>query len=204
MAAPEDVLKVDADAAPVDAWDDPGQRHRLGERLRRLRRMRGLTLQQVATEVDLSPSFLSMLERGQADVALSRLSRLSAHYGVNAGDLLRDDDESTIPTLRQPHEGTLIDRGPGVTYRLLLSESQGVQIVHVGFAARSGFRDALVHKGQDFCWITEGELTLLYGDVEYQIRAGQLVSYGGTTPHAFRNDGDLPAEMIGFINPPFW
>lgn len=166
--------------------------------------MRSLTLQEVARQVALSPSFLSMLERGQADIALSRISRLALFYGVTASDLLMEEDATARPSLVLPHDGTLIDRGPGVAYRLLWSGRYGVQVAHVSFAPRSGFRDVLAHTGQDFCWVIRGELVLLYGGDEYVAQAGQMVTYEGAKPHAFRNDGHEPAEMIGFINPPYW
>ena len=71
--------------------------HILGARLKRLRLQRRLTLQEVGGSVDLSHSFLSMLERGQADISLARVHRLATFYGVPLSELLIEDQEGAQP-----------------------------------------------------------------------------------------------------------
>ena len=191
----------DATESPLD--EDP-QRRRLGERLRRLRHLRKLTIEQVAGEVDLSMSFLSMLERGQADISLSRFSRLADFYKISASELLLDNDSSAVPTIISPEDSQLIDRGPGVTYRLLTGDHFGAQAMLATFEPGASFRDVLAHKGRDFGWVISGELVLLYSDREYVIEERQFVEYDASKPHAIRNDRDRPAEMIAFMNAPYW
>jgi len=158
----------------------------------------------LAKEVDLSPSFLSMLERGQADISLSRFVRLAEYFGIRASDLLLDEETRRQPNVVDDGDGTLIDRGPGVTYRLLTQDRSGAQVVRVRFEPRARFKDMLVHSGVDFCWILSGKLMLLYGDHEYELHRGQLVSYEASTPHAFSNESDNPAELLGFVTPAYW
>ncbi|WP_236795494.1 XRE family transcriptional regulator [Amycolatopsis sp. GM8] len=180
------------------------RQRRLGERLRRLRHLRKLTIEQVAGEVDLSMSFLSMLERGQADISLSRFSRLADFYKISASELLVEDETGAGPTIVEPERLQLIDRGEGVTYRLLQSDYSGAQAVLVTLEPGASFRDVLAHKGRDFGWVISGELVLLYSDREYVIEARQFVEYDASKPHALRNDGEQRAEMIAFMNSPYW
>src|SRR5207247_8405666 len=97
----------------------------LGERLRRLRRMRRLTLQEVGVAVELSPSFLSMVERGQADISISRFARLAAFYGIRPSELMLEDPSRHAPTVSRLEEGITIDRGAGIAYRLLPNAPAG-------------------------------------------------------------------------------
>jgi len=60
---------------------------RLGARLRRLRRERGLSLGEVAKATDISVSFLSHVENGKSDITFMRLERLVAVYGASLMDL---------------------------------------------------------------------------------------------------------------------
>jgi transcriptional regulator with XRE-family HTH domain len=60
---------------------------RLGARLRRLRRERGLSLGEVAKATDISASFLSHVENGKSDITFMRLDRLVALYGASLMDL---------------------------------------------------------------------------------------------------------------------
>jgi transcriptional regulator with XRE-family HTH domain len=60
---------------------------RLGARLRRLRRERGLSLDEVARATNISASFLSHVENGKSDITFMRLERLVALYGKSLMDL---------------------------------------------------------------------------------------------------------------------
>lgn len=197
------VVMPDVEQADVSAEDVPS-RKRLGGRLRRLRQLQKLTIEQVADATGLSMSFLSMLERGQADISLSRFRRLAEFYDISASELLREDGAGAGPTIVSPQDLQLIDRGVGVTYRLLSSDHYGVQVMLVTFEPGSSFRDALAHKGRDFGWVISGEVVLVYGDSEYTIAERQFVEYDGSQPHAFRNDSQERSEMIAFMNAPYW
>lgn len=60
---------------------------RLGARLRRIRRERGLSLGEVAKATDISMSFLSHVENGKSDITFMRLERLIGFYGATLMDV---------------------------------------------------------------------------------------------------------------------
>jgi quercetin dioxygenase-like cupin family protein len=166
--------------------------------------MKGLTLEQAADSVGLSPSFLSMVERERADISLQRFCRLASFYGIRPSELLLDEDSTGMPARVLPDEGLFIDRGPGVRYRLLPNAPFGIQVIHVQFQPRSQFQDVLAHKGEDFCWVIEGEVDLLYGGETYRVATGEAISYSAQTPHSFRNPHKRSAEIVAFVTPPYW
>jgi predicted transcriptional regulator/DNA-binding XRE family transcriptional regulator len=59
-----------------------------GQRLRHLRRARGLTLGDLSAAVGKAPSVLSLLENGRREPKLSLIEQLAAALGVPASDLL--------------------------------------------------------------------------------------------------------------------
>jgi transcriptional regulator with XRE-family HTH domain len=65
-----------------------GNRRRLGSELRRLRRLRSLSLRQVAATIGLSPSTLSGGERGQRPIGPGTLSELRVLYEVPLRQLI--------------------------------------------------------------------------------------------------------------------
>ena len=74
-----------------DRSDDPGAYTRsLGERLRAVRRQRGLSLEAVdrASKREFKDSALSAYERGDRTISVPRLRRLAELYGTTVDDLL--------------------------------------------------------------------------------------------------------------------
>jgi transcriptional regulator with XRE-family HTH domain len=57
--------------------------------LRELRHQRGATLVEVAEATRLSPSSLSLIERGLSDFGVTKLARLANYYGTQIEHLLR-------------------------------------------------------------------------------------------------------------------
>lgn len=65
----------------------------LGPRLRRLRRELGLTQQAMADDLEISPSYVALIERNQRPVTADMLLRLARTYRLEIGDLASEDGE---------------------------------------------------------------------------------------------------------------
>lgn len=65
------------------------QRQRIGPAVRRLRRSRGLTLDELADEAEVSPSHLSRLERSQTLPSFPVLAKIADALGVDVNEFVR-------------------------------------------------------------------------------------------------------------------
>jgi transcriptional regulator with XRE-family HTH domain len=76
---------------------DDGYGRRVGERLRLIRRQKGLSLQDVeaSSGQEFKASVLGAYERGERAISVPRLHRLAAFYNVPADQLLPRDDADT-------------------------------------------------------------------------------------------------------------
>lgn len=73
----------------------------LGPRLRRLRRELGLTQQAMADDLEISPSYVALLERNQRPVTADLLLRLARTYRLEIGDLASEDGEDYARRLNE-------------------------------------------------------------------------------------------------------
>jgi transcriptional regulator with XRE-family HTH domain len=89
---------------------DDGYGRRVGERLRTIRRQKGLSLQDVeaGSGQEFKASVLGAYERGERAISVPRLHRLAAFYNVPADQLLpRDDaDPRVVDLTEQPGSAT--------------------------------------------------------------------------------------------------
>jgi predicted transcriptional regulator/transcriptional regulator with XRE-family HTH domain len=63
----------------------------MGPRIKRLRRELGLTQQAMAGDLDISPSYVALIERNQRPVTADLLLRLVRSYGLDMGDFAVDE-----------------------------------------------------------------------------------------------------------------
>jgi transcriptional regulator with XRE-family HTH domain len=175
----------------------------LGARLQALRKAKRMSLKEVADQVGVSRSFLSLLERGETDLSLTRFSRLAEFYGVHPSDLLLELSRPPLdPDMSSIADARTIDRGAGVEYRLIQEDHP--QIVFVRIAPGAAFSDLTAHRGDDVWLVLEGSPTLLYGNHEYPVAAGTRLRFSATLPHGWSNTGKRPAVLVALCTSPYW
>ena len=72
----------------------------MGPRLKNMRRELGLTQANMASDLDISPSYIALMERNQRPVSAETLLKLATVYRVNIADLAGDDSEETAARLQ--------------------------------------------------------------------------------------------------------
>lgn len=73
----------------------------IGPRLRRIRREQGMTQARMAEELDISPSYLNLIERGQRPATAQFLIKLAAAFDVDIRALASDTEHHALGELRQ-------------------------------------------------------------------------------------------------------
>jgi transcriptional regulator with XRE-family HTH domain len=69
-------------------------RQQLGQRLRHLRRVRGYTQERLAEHIDISPKYLSSIERGAENPTLDLLGRLAKGLQVDLYELFQGEPDA--------------------------------------------------------------------------------------------------------------
>ncbi|MFZ3178192.1 MAG: helix-turn-helix domain-containing protein, partial [Methylovirgula sp.] len=72
-----------------------------GARLKRLRRERQVTQARMAEELDVSASYLNLMERNQRPITVQVLIRLADVYGVDPREFMEGDANQTIGEIEQ-------------------------------------------------------------------------------------------------------
>jgi transcriptional regulator with XRE-family HTH domain len=169
-----------------------------------LRRRQGYSLEKAAELSKLSPSFLSAVERGKSDISLRRLARLAALYSLDVASLLQYELRQPVPQFFPAESRVSIDRGDDIDYRRLRLPGIEFEWITVTLKAGSAFRDTLAHPGFDIVHVPFGDVVVVYGGVEYTMRAGDTGVWPGNVPHSFRNDTDSPASFVAAVTQTVW
>ena len=81
----------------------------LGPRLRRLRRELGLTQQAMAGDLDISPSYIALLERNQRPVTAELLIRLVRTYQLDMAELATEDADNYAKRIAEVMRDPLLE-----------------------------------------------------------------------------------------------
>jgi transcriptional regulator with XRE-family HTH domain len=175
------------------------QRALIGAKLRAMRRDRGMTLAEAAAASGLSRSFISMVESGSSEIAVSRLIRLADAYGALVADLLADVHGTATAEFVASGEGHVVPGRPdGVTVEYLASGSWPVQPFRVSLP-EGGTLENLVHPGAEFLHCVAGSLVLTVAGSEYPMSPGDTIVIPDHAEHSYRNTGGGEATLIGGV-----
>jgi len=67
----------------------------VGNRIRIIRRQKGLTQAQLAEKSDLSDNFIGLIERGEGHPTIPTISKIADALGVKLNEFFADDEESS-------------------------------------------------------------------------------------------------------------
>jgi transcriptional regulator with XRE-family HTH domain len=182
-------------SAPVESAPLPGQR------FRRLRTRRGLSLAQVARATKVSVGFLSALERGQMRSSISTLRRIARFYGTNILSLFETAAEN--PRLVRPGQRKVLETTPGVRMELL-AWGQTVMEPHLfRIKPGGGSGESYSHEGEEFLHILRGDFEIWLNSKEhYRLKPGDSLYFESSTPHRWRNPGRSETWLLWVNTPP--
>lgn len=174
----------------------------LGNRLRELRKERGLTLRQLAAIVEVSPGLLSQIENGTTDPSLTTVRKLAAAFGTTLAEMFSDDAPTVHVT--RPGERRQLRRQNGHILYDRLTPGRGDLEVLLGRLGpgESSSDEPWAHASTECALVLSGSVTVEVDGNRYSLRAGESVTFDSRLPHRYLNDGDVRAEYVVAVTPP--
>jgi DNA-binding transcriptional MerR regulator/quercetin dioxygenase-like cupin family protein len=181
--------------APADARQSPGQR------FRRLRLKRGLSLAQVASGTGVSVGFLSALERGQMHSSVGTLRRIARFYKTNIMSLVETNGDA--PTLVRPSERKILETNNKVRMELLAWGNTAMEPHLFRIKPGGGSGESYTHEGEEFLHVVRGEFEIWLQNVgHYRLKAGDSLYFESSTPHRWKNPGRSESWILWVNTPP--
>jgi transcriptional regulator with XRE-family HTH domain/mannose-6-phosphate isomerase-like protein (cupin superfamily) len=198
----------------------------LGAALRAARESRGLSLRELARQVDVSPSFVSQVELGKANPSVGTLYALVSVLGVSLNELLGGPADAVPdpaggaaaagpaaaaggpggwPRIDQPvvraRERSRVQMS-GVAWERLTVDDPLVDFLHVEYGPGSAScppDDMVRHGGREYGVIVSGRLEVQVGFETYTLEPGDSIHFDSSTPHRLSNPHDEPCTAVWFV-----
>jgi len=181
--------------APPDAARVPGQR------FRRLRTRRGLSLAQVARATGVSVGFLSALERGQMRSSIATLRRIARFYRTNILSFFEAAEEN--PRLVRPAQRKILETTPGVRMELLAWGHTAMEPHLFRVRPGGGSGESYAHEGEEFLHVLRGDFEIWLNSGEhYHMKPGDSLYFESSTPHRWKNPGRSETWLLWINTPP--
>ena len=175
---------------------------RLSERIRELREIFDLTVEEMAAETGVAVEKYIEYESNGENIPISVLYHISQKFNVDLSEILTGESArlSTIQICRRG-KGKTIDRFPGYVFESLAPRFTQKVMEPLLVTLSPGEPDAALvrHGGQEFNLVLEGLIVIVYDDKEYVLNAGDAVYFDPTHPHGQKAIGTTKARFLTVI-----
>ena len=185
----------------------------LGARLRVARERKGFTVRGLARYVGVSPSLVSQIERGRVMPSVGTLYNIANQLELVVDDLFRDASAPREDRVRSSTDArNPVQRGrnrnsirlaEGVRWERLTPqpdpEVEFLYVVYEAGAASCGEDSLIRHGGKEYAYMMSGRLGIKIGFEEFELGAGDSITFDAQMPHRLWTIGKKPAEAIWVV-----
>lgn len=173
-------------------------------RIRELREIAGLSIEDLARELEISPETYTEFESGECDISVSYLYEIANKFHVELTAILTGEN----PKL---HTFSHVKNGKGVTVERrkdYLYQSLAPNFVRkraepflVTVAPKPDDEPIArnSHYGQEFNYLLKGSLLVVIGDNELILNEGDSLYFDSHHPHGMKALNGEPAEFLAII-----
>ena len=176
----------------------------IGDRLKNLRLLRGLTQEELADRCELSKGFISQVERNLASPSIATLTDLLEGLGCTLREFFSDDSgEKTVYTrgdmfVKEDRE-TLKGR---ITWLVPNAQKNSMEPILVELGPGGECDEMPPHEGEEFGYVISGTVTLLTGTARQKVSQGESFCLHPRSAHTLKNETTHTARFIWVTDPP--
>ena len=175
----------------------------IGNRIRELRILNGLTQEELADRSELSKGFISQIESEQTSPSIATLVDLLECLGTNLQDFFNDKIEEKIVFTKDDYF-TSEDEDLGNIINWIVPNAQKNEmepiLITLSGSGKSEQHDP--HEGEEFGYILEGSVSLHLGDSVYKVKKGESFYFEPKRVHFIENANERPAKFLWISTPP--
>lgn len=174
----------------------------LGPRLQRLRKDKGLTLDDLARLSGVSRSMLSQIERSQANPTVATVWALAEALHIEMAELLGVGQRTASPRIAVASAAFTPEMrsDDGLCVLKILSPAERVGSIewYDLRIARGGMLRSAAHArgSMEHLTVLAGRLVVEAGDERTEVLEGMTARYPADIPHCIANDGDSDAQAL--------
>lgn len=188
---------------------------RLGAKLKAARERNGVSVRGLARSVDVSPSLISQIENGLVMPSVGTLHAMVSELGIGLDELFPGKPKPPANAhqtplmsdrpgpVRRRSNREVIRLADGVRWELLTpTPDPELEFLYVAYeaGAESCEEDMLVrHGGMEYAYLLSGRLGVRIGFNQYELGAGDSISFDAQNPHRLWAIGNKPAVAIWAI-----
>ena len=176
---------------------------RLGERIRTIRKGKGIKIRQLSTRSGLTDSSISMIENEKISPSMTTVHKIAMALGVHPIEFFEIEKHKKCIVTRKGQRKQLEFGTSDNALEYLVKDGSGTRneifISYLGPTQKS-FNEPITHKGCKFGYVLSGSVELELGNEKVRLNKGDSISFEAITPHLWKSAENKESKTLWVIN----
>ena len=189
------------------------EKNKIGAKVKLVRENRKLSIEDVSERTNLPAAQIQSIEDGSLVPNLTPLIKIARVLGVRLGTFM-DDDENLGPVVARAQDKKEVtrfsDRGNAVNSDLdfyTLAQNKAGRhmdpfVIDI-FPSSEEEVKLSTHEGEEFIYVLEGEIEVVYGKDSFIVGKGDSIFYDSVVPHHLHASGENSAKILAVLYTPY-
>ena len=174
----------------------------IGERIRALRILRGLTQKELADRCDLSKGFISQLESDQAAPSLDTLGDILVVLGISFADFFSSGASDSPVYKNDDMFEKRLENGGNITWLVATAQAHSMEPILLELPSGEKTETDTPHVGEEFGYVLSGSIYLHLGLRKWRLKKGDAFYFKSDAEHYLHNAGKSSATILWVAAPP--
>jgi transcriptional regulator with XRE-family HTH domain len=176
----------------------------ISNKLKEKRRERGITLQTLADQAQVSKGLISQIENNRTIPSLLVLINLIKSLGVDLNDFFNEigpngTPEAVVIRRQADYQPFEKENARGFRYRRILTRTvhgQAIDVVLLNLTPQARRAAFVKTDAYELKYVLSGRIEYVIGDHTYALEEGDSLFFDGRVPHNLRNTGETEAVLL--------
>jgi transcriptional regulator with XRE-family HTH domain len=185
----------------------------VGSKIKTIRESKNITIEQVAERSGLTVKQIELVESNVNLPSLAPLIKIARVLGVRLGTFLDDSDHMGPVICRKDEqpEGISFSNETANSHNNLnffaLAQSKIGRhmepfLIDIDSASTNGY-ELSTHEGEEFLYVLEGTIEVIYGKNKYVVNIGESIYYDSIVKHNVHAANGSKAKILAVVYTPF-
>ena len=173
----------------------------IGNKLKELRVLKGLTQEELADRSELSKGFISQLERNLTSPSITTLMDILQCLGTSIGEFFNEAPDEQIVFGKQDYfvkEDT--EYKNEIKWIIPNAQKNTIEPIYLTLQAGGSTCPDTPHEGEEFGYVLQGAVSIHLGNKTYKAKKGESFYYTADKTHFLSSKNG--ASMIWVSSPP--
>ena len=197
----EDILNVIRANIHIDLKDDILTK--LGEKIKFIRKGKGIKIKQLSSRSGLTESSISMIENGKISPSITTINKIAVALGVHPIEFFEiERHKRWIVTRKNEREKLHISTNDNILEYLCKGRGDSKNEIYISHLSpgQKSYEEKLNHEGEKFCLVLKGTIDVELGSEIVTLNEGDTILFDSMIPHLWKSTKSKESHSLWMIS----